>query len=263
MLITSNMLAQMAGKSESANLASVLQGLKFAGVLAGLNKPHRLAMFLAQIMHESGGFQWDREIWGPTAAQKRYDTRTDLGNTPQVDGDGKKYMGRTAMQITGKYNTTIFYNWCKNNITTHTVPDFIANPDLMNTDPWEGIGPIWYWVAGKSQNLNVFADTGNFVQVTKQINGGVNGLADRYRYYGRVALVLLGKSPTSLASYQRSKGLIADGNCGPLTLAALHADLFKLGNVEFTQFPTSGTSGATANPFSALWSLIKSILGVK
>lgn len=62
----------------------------------GLDRLHRLVHCLAQLMHESGSFKWDQKIWGPTPAQARYDTRTDLGNTAAKDGDGYLYRGRTA-----------------------------------------------------------------------------------------------------------------------------------------------------------------------
>lgn len=64
-------------------------------------------------MHESGDFRYDREIWGPTPAQQRYDTRTDLGNTPEKDGDGYLYRGRTGMQLTAKDNYRQFRDWCR------------------------------------------------------------------------------------------------------------------------------------------------------
>ncbi|WP_245440603.1 hypothetical protein [Neorhizobium sp. T25_13] len=71
-----------------SNVNSVLVALDKFGLGLGLNRPHRVAHYLAQLMHESGAFRFDQEIWGPTAAQARYDTRTDLGNTPAADGDG-------------------------------------------------------------------------------------------------------------------------------------------------------------------------------
>nr|WP_234835981.1 hypothetical protein [Sinorhizobium meliloti] len=73
-------------------------------------------------MHESGDFRYDREIWGPTPAQQRYDARTDLGNTPERDGDGYLYRGRTGMQLTGKDNYRQFRNWCR--ATGLDCPDF-------------------------------------------------------------------------------------------------------------------------------------------
>ncbi|PND23933.1 hypothetical protein CN933_29770 [Sinorhizobium sp. M4_45] len=88
------------GRVNESNLASMLVALDKYGDCFGMDRPHRLAQYLAQLMHESGDFRYDREIWGPTPAQQRYDTRTDLGNPPGKDGDGYLYRGRTGMQLT-------------------------------------------------------------------------------------------------------------------------------------------------------------------
>src|SRR5690606_17393021 len=69
-----------------------------------ITAPTRLAAFLAQVGHESGGFVYAREIWGPTEAQKRYEGRKDLGNTQP--GDGSRFRGRGLIQITGRANYT-------------------------------------------------------------------------------------------------------------------------------------------------------------
>ncbi len=87
------------GKVNESNLTSVLVALDRYGDRFGMDRPHRLAQYFAQLMHESGDFRYDREIWGPTPAQQRYDTRADLGNTPEKDGDGYLYRGRTGMQL--------------------------------------------------------------------------------------------------------------------------------------------------------------------
>ncbi len=73
-------------------------------------------------------------------------------------------------------------------------PDFVAHPELMNTDPWEGLGPIWYWAKGNptGQSLNRYADQGDVENITRKINGGLNGFADRPDYLVRVSLVMLG-----------------------------------------------------------------------
>ncbi|MEE9923957.1 MAG: glycoside hydrolase family 19 protein [Brucella anthropi] len=213
-------------KAQRENANSVVIALKQYGRALGIDQPHRLAQFLPQILHESGAFKYDREVWGPTPAQKRYDTRTDLGNTPQADGDGFLFRGRTGIQITGRSNTVAFRDWCRKLMagTAVKVPDFEKNPDAMLTDPWEGLGPLWYW---DTRKLNVYADKGDIEMITKLINGGLNGYQDRLDWYTKTALVLLGYGRDDIASFQRAKGLIADGISGPRTRAALHAALLK------------------------------------
>ena len=82
-----------------------------------INTPGRMAAFLAQIGHESGGLHWLTELWGPTEAQRRYEGRLDLGNT--TAGDGFKYRGRGLIQITGRSN----YQLCSEALAT----DFIES----------------------------------------------------------------------------------------------------------------------------------------
>ncbi|MDP9837618.1 putative chitinase [Neorhizobium huautlense] len=213
-------------KPNDANMQSVLVALDRFGVDAGLDRLHRLVHYLAQLMHESGAFRYDQEIWGPTAAQQRYDTRTDLGNTPERDGDGYKYRGRAGIQITGKSNYRQFRDWCREQ--GYNPPDFVANPDAVNSDPWEGLAPIWYW---STRKLNTWADQNDIETITKKINGGKNGLADRIDYYGRIGLVVCGYGVTEseVKRFQLERGLAdVDGDVGPKTRAALHARLVEL-----------------------------------
>lgn len=240
------------GKPDVANMTSVVVALDKFGAKAGFDKPHRLAHFIAQLGHESGGFRYDKEIWGPTAAQKRYErnfaaawppTKDDsrnrlphqLGNS--VEGDGKKFAGRGPIQLTGRGNVTRFHQWCVSR--GYSPPDFVADPDRINADPWEGLSAIWFWDAGNQtgKTLNRLADANDIVQLTKKINGGLNGFDDRVRLYTRTALVLLGYEPEDVAGFQawaQTKGLLpadtdearqVDGDAGPKTWAAMHMAL--------------------------------------
>ncbi len=223
-------LDKVAGKKVNRpNAESFLSALNAHGAMFGLDQPHRFVQFLAQVLHESMGFTYDREIWGPTPAQKRYDTRIDLGNTAAVDGDGKLYMGRTALQLTGKDNYRRFTLWARKFIAADA-PDFILKPDLVNTDPWEGLVPLWFWSEGNStgKSLNRFADIGDVEMITKRVNGGLNGYDDRLRYLARGSLYYCGFNPSGLAAFQKENGLVADGIFGPKTRAALHERLLKL-----------------------------------
>jgi putative chitinase len=74
------------GAVNASNMMSVLVAVDRYGSSLGMDPPHRAVQFYAQIMHEGGDFRYDREIWGPTPAQERYDTRADLGNSPAKDG---------------------------------------------------------------------------------------------------------------------------------------------------------------------------------
>ncbi|MHC2573959.1 glycoside hydrolase family 19 protein [Rhizobium leguminosarum] len=214
------------GPVNESNMKSALISLDRYGDEFGMNRLHRLVQYLAQLMHESGDFRYDREIWGPTPAQKRYDTRTDLGNTPAIDGDGKKNAGRGPIQLTGAANIKEFYDWCDDRGLNP--PNFVANPDLINTDPWEGLSALFYW---DTRNLNRLADQGDIETITKKINGGVNGFADRVDRLVRLSLVVLGYAPHALKQFQAANGLNVDDDPGPKTRSALHKALLAADGV--------------------------------
>lgn len=227
--LTLDHLTKIAGTPvDAANARSMLYGLETYGYgKLALDRPHRLAHFVSQLMHESGRFRYDREVWGPTPAQKRYDTRTDLGNTAARDGDGELYKGRTPIQITGKDNYRRFTAWCKG-VFPKTAPDFVTSPEAINADPWEGLAPLWFWEQNK---INSAADAGDVNRVTKIINGGQNGLSDRRKLYVRTALVLLGYQPDDVIRFQMDHALTADGVAGPKTFARLHQALLLVDRV--------------------------------
>lgn len=205
----------------AGNVTALMDAVNEYGPLIGVDQPHRLAQFLAQIMHESGGLKYNKEIWGPTAAQKKYEGRKDLGNTQK--GDGSKYRGYGMIQVTGRANVTMFDAWCRRQ--KMNAPDFISKPEMIATSPWSAVSALWYW---DMKNLNALADRGDIENITKKINGGLNGYDDRLDYYDRTCLVLLGYGVNQLVKFQTDEKLDTTTGSGPLTRAAFQKELLKL-----------------------------------
>ena len=139
-----------------------------ACIRRNIHTPPRLAAFLAQVGHESGGGRWVREIWGPTEAQRRYEGRGDLGNVQP--GDGKRFMGRGLIQITGRANTLEALDALRPGLAVDAFCRWLETPEGA------AHSAAWWW-AGRG--LNALADAGAFDTITRRINGGTNGAADR------------------------------------------------------------------------------------
>ena len=137
----------------------------------------RVAAFIAQIGHESGQLKYVKEIWGPTAAQAKYEGRKDLGNT--VVGDGSRYLGRGLIQITGRAN----YMTCGEGLGL----DLIKQPELLEKPQHACMSAAWFWA---TKGLSTLADAGQFDKITQRINGGQNGAADRQALYAQALKVL-------------------------------------------------------------------------
>lgn len=241
-LVTEALIKTVTGGSPNAdNVRSVVFGLAAAGTDAGLDQAQRFAHYLAQLAHESGRFQYDEEVWGPTPAQRRYEDRADLGHSAAVPGEAFKFRGRTGIQLTGRHNAVEFRDWCRGRFDPAAVPDFEANPDLLNTDPWEGLAPIWFWDFGNptGRSLNAYADDNNLEAITRKINGGLNGFEDRTKLYVRAALVLLGYELKAgvVRQFQQDAGFTGnavDDIPGTQTRAAMHHRLmFKAPRLDF------------------------------
>jgi len=171
-----------------------------------INTPVRQAMFLSQLAHESGNFKFVvenlnysadalRRVFGkyfPTEelanqyarqperiANRVYADR--MGNGPEASGDGWKYRGRGLIQLTGKNNYASFSMQADNNALVE--PDLVAQPELAV----DSAG--WFWTTNR---LNQLADTGDVKAVTRRINGGFNGLADREAKYNKLMVLLDG-----------------------------------------------------------------------
>ena len=141
----------------------------------------RIAAFIAQIGHESGQFRYVREL-GNDQYLSKYDTGSlakRLGNTPEADGDGQKYRGRGLIQITGRAN----YMLCGEALAL----DLINQPELLEKPQHACMSAAWFWASG---GLNTLADAGQFDTITRRINGGQNGAADRQALYARALKVL-------------------------------------------------------------------------
>ncbi len=165
-----------------------------------INTPLRLAHFLAQCGHESGGFKATQENLNYSAnglrgifskyfkeaglaesyqrnpqkiASRVYGGR--MGNGPESTGDGYKFRGRGYIQLTGKDNYTAFGKAIG--------VDILANPDLVATK-YPLLSAAWYW---NSRKLNAVADQGAtdavVTKATKLVNGGTIGLADRIKHF--------------------------------------------------------------------------------
>jgi putative chitinase len=182
MPITKNQLKTIISpvKYDDLKLQSISDAINQTFDKYSITSNKRICHFLAQILHESGAFRYSVEIWGNTAAQRAYDTRVDLGNTPQIDGDGYKYRGRGWIQLTGKTNYRL--------LGDEFGEDFINKPDLVSTEPYDALSAGWFW---NRRNLNTYADNDDILTITKKINGGYNGLNERKMWLSKAKAVHL------------------------------------------------------------------------
>ncbi|MGK5024582.1 glycoside hydrolase family 19 protein [Janthinobacterium sp. RB2R34] len=149
-----------------ARAAAFLDPLNSAMAEFGINTPARQASFLAQLAHESGQLVYVREL----ASGAAYEGRKDLGNVQA--GDGARFRGRGLIQVTGRSN----YAACGKALGL----DLLAQPALLEQTVNACRSAGWFW---QSRCLNALADAGDQVAVTRRVNGGTNGLAERLAYF--------------------------------------------------------------------------------
>lgn len=162
--------------------ATVLRAAQWTAPLQGacdkysITVPLDLAAFLATLGVESGRLVYVKEIWGPTLAQQRYEGRVDLGNTQP--GDGKRFMGRGLIQITGRRN----YLLCGAGLDL----DLIAHPELLEQPDDAALSAGWFW-----HNNKLSALAGDFLAASRAVNLGnphskamPNGYSERLALYG-------------------------------------------------------------------------------
>ena len=172
-----------------------------------INTPQRIAAFIAQCAHESGGFTALKENlnYRPATLRKifpkyfpddaianEYCSRPNkqeaianrvyanrMGNGDEASGDGYKYCGRGLIQLTGKQN----YTWFAASL--HISPDEAS--EYLATFEGAAQSACWFW---ETNNLNQWADKGDIITLTKRINGGTIGLEDRIKHYEHALHVL-------------------------------------------------------------------------
>ena len=192
---TKDQIAKCAPRNKNA--AELHEALSKVLPKYDINTPERVAAFMAQCGHESVDFSvlkenlnysakglhgtWPKRFPSEAAAQpyernpekianKVYSDR--MGNGPEASGDGWKYRGRGAIQLTGKDNYT---NFAKS--VGKTVDEVVAYLDTL-----EGAieSACWFW---KKNNLNALSDAKDMTKATKVINGGDLGLAERKKHF--------------------------------------------------------------------------------
>lgn len=179
--------------------------LAMAFVRFQINTPDRQASFLAQIGHESANLTRLSEnlvyrtparvmaVWpsrfptlastapyignAPALANKVYANR--MGNGDEASGDGWKYRGRGLIMITGRDN----YDKCG----AACGYDLVKNPMFLDSPALACLSAGWFW---SSRGLNEIADTRDQERVTRRVNGGTHGLAERIAMYELAKRVL-------------------------------------------------------------------------
>ena len=171
-----------------------------------IHTPERVAAFVAQCAHESGGFKFLKENLNYKAESltktfskyfktldeaKAYEKRPEkiankvyanrMGNGDEASGDGFRYLGRGLIQLTGKNNYTLFA--AAIDTPLEEIPEYLQT--------FEGAvqSACWFW---EQNNLNQWADKKDIMTLTKRINGGTIGLEDRIKHYNHALHLFVG-----------------------------------------------------------------------
>jgi predicted chitinase len=237
------LLEQAYPNSTRANRERYAKPLLESALKWQINTPLRFSHWLAQLGHESGELKYSEEI----ASGRAYEWRKDLGNTNA--GDGVKHKGYGPIQITGKYNQTKYFKYIGR-------PELINTPSVIATNPAMGADAAgWFWVYGTSVDLNRVADKDSITLITKLINGGYNGLADRKRLLtlckravDKQGTLKLQKTLNALSARgSRWPALVPDGAFGPQT-----ASVVREMQAEYAFKPTGDVDLKTWNKLKEL-----------
>ncbi|MBM7460944.1 glycoside hydrolase family 19 protein [Rhodococcus coprophilus] len=173
-VVTPDELARIVPGIAPEKIAEVINPLNDAMIRHGIDTPVRQAAFIAQLAVESDSFRTFEEY----ASGRAYEGRADLGNVHP--GDGERYKGRGAIQITGRHNYE--------KVSQHTGVDFVSNPEWLAAPENAFTTAAWYWT---SRNLNDVAENAGIVRVSELVNGGHHALQRRIADFERGLNVLL------------------------------------------------------------------------
>lgn len=165
--VTEERLRQLVPSGKPAIMAPIAESFDRLAPRYDVTTRLRICHFLAQAAHESDGFRTLTEYGGP-AYFKRYDGRRDLGNTQA--GDGARFHGRGIFQLTGRVNYRRY--------GALIGLDLEADPECAKEPAISLAVAFAYW---RDRHCNAAADADDIAAVTKLINGGRNGLAERTR----------------------------------------------------------------------------------
>lgn len=170
-------------------------------VLADCVTVNRVAMWCAQVGHESGGLLWMEEIADGSA----YEGRNDLGNV--FPGDGVKFKGHGPIQITGRHNHTEVSKWAFDHGYVNDPNYFVQHPEELGGDKYGFLGVVWYWTVAR--DMNAYADNEDIYGATRAVNGGLNGIDDRIRRWNSCRVLgdaLLPTGADVMGTFTNSEG---------------------------------------------------------
>lgn len=201
MLVTVDILKAIAPGGKKTNyklFPELCNWMNYYFPLYQIDQRGEYCHFIAQAAHETDSFNTLEEY----ATGDAYDTRTDLGNTPAKDGDGRLYKGKGIFQTTGKANYQILTIRYREQFKEKI--DFVTHPNYLKLPNWAVWSACEYW---DGKNFNTIANMPDTARVpykrkgstiyvspveyiSRKINGGTYGLAERKTFYERAKEII-------------------------------------------------------------------------
>ncbi len=193
MILTIEQLQQISQGTPKERIETFLPHLNIYLPAYEIDEPIEVASYLSQVLHESGGFKWLREIWGNTPQQLRYERdfkqewsarnqrnklAFQLGN--EFKGDGKKFAGHGLIHTTGRANHL------RESMTMFNDDRLVRTPELLCTPVYAVWASVIYW---QRKGLDKHDDDMSIDAETKKVNGGYNGKIDRQQYFDKACKV--------------------------------------------------------------------------